>query len=385
MSRHWTVFKDSLEIEQMPFYWRLKDDGSCREDITPRMPIRAFCREDLDFLEYRPSPKEALVLDAAYRQDKNIGFLNPESGQIATYGASVNCFFLNVVNAFRPRRIYEIGCGAGFSISYLKEHGWNVTGIDPSEYSRLWSERLGFSLLNTYFTNVDLHGQADLIYCNDVFEHVPAIDDFATSVFKALAPDGVFCFATTNSTRSIALGDISMLEHQHVNMFTERAIRLILARAGFGRVEIHGGSYGNTFHVTALKNGYAEYNETQAYCPSFFTRAEYVLEAFSEFYKAYGEACHYYVPLRCIPYLAAVGDFGTCALFDSNLAWRGKYIDGYERPIGAVEDIPPYAQGRSFFIGSLTFYNDIRRTLLDRGYPSERIFSIQHLLGNTQL
>lgn len=378
MNRHWTAREDSLEIEEMPFYWRLTDDVNYQEGIPARMPIRLSCREDLDLLEYRPEPAEAAALDAAYRQDANIGFLNPESGQIATYGASVNHFFLDVINAYRPRRIYEIGCGAGLSIRYLKEHGWKVTGIDPSEYSRQWSERLSFPLLNTYFTESELVGEADLIYCNDVFEHVPGVDDFAVQVCKALAPGGVFCFATTNSTRSIELGDISMLEHQHVNMFTARSIRLTLARAGFGRVEIRGGSYGNTFQVVAVKCSQQISDLPAAACPGFFSRAERVLEAFAAFRAATGDDCQYYVPLRCIPYLAAVGDFGACSIFDSNPAWRGKYIDGYGSPIGGIEDIPN-ATGRCFFIGSLTFFDDIQGTLLGRGYADERIFSILRL------
>jgi SAM-dependent methyltransferase len=380
MSRHWTAREDSLEIKEMPFYWRLTDHGNSEEGILGRMPIRIRCLQDLDLLEYQPAPAETAALEAAYRQDANIGFLNPESGQIATYGASVNRFFLDVVNAHRPRRIYEIGCGAGFSIGFLKEHGWKVTGIDPSEYSLQWSERLGFTLLNTFFDGTELVGEADFIYCNDVFEHISNVGDFAARVWRALAPGGVFCFATTNSTRSIELGDISMLEHQHVNMFTERSIRLILAQAGFGLVDIRSGSYGNTFQVVALKGGQPDRDLPAAACQGFFARAERAIEAFAKFHAASGESCGYYVPLRCIPYLAAVGDFGTRSIFDSNPAWRGKYIDGYGRSISAVEDIPP-ADGRSFFVGSLTFFEDIRCTLRDRGYADENIFSIARLDG----
>lgn len=379
MSRHWTARDDSLEIAEMPFYWRLSAEGGRPQGIPARMPIRVRCREDLDLLEYEPTAREAAALDAAYRQNANIGFLNPESGQIATYGASVNRFFLDVLNVHRPRRIYEIGCGAGFSIRFLAEQGWAVIGIDPSEYSRLWSDRLGFTLLNTYFSDAELAGSADLIYCNDVFEHVPGVDTFAAEVCRALAPGGVFCFSTTNSSRSIELGDISMLEHQHVNMFTARSIRLILVRAGFNHVEVRGGSYGNTFQVVAVKGGPSGSGDLPPpACPGFFSRAEHVLNAFGSFHASFGERCQYYVPLRCIPYLATVGDYGASAVFDSNLAWRGKYIDGYGQPIGGVDDIPD-AKGKGFFVGSLTFFNEIRQTLLERGYRDDNIFSIARL------
>jgi hypothetical protein len=44
------------------------------------MPIRVYCNKELDMLEYHPSREEAVILDTAYRQDANIGFLNEESG-----------------------------------------------------------------------------------------------------------------------------------------------------------------------------------------------------------------------------------------------------------------------------------------------------------------
>jgi SAM-dependent methyltransferase len=380
MTQHWTVREDSLEINLMPFYWRLTQDGIPNHEIAPRMPIRVYCNKELDMLEYHPSREEAVILDTAYRQDANIGFLNEESGQLETYGTSVNRFFLDVVNANRPRNIYEIGCGAGQSIRFLKENGWNVTGIDPSDYSRQWSERLGFTLLNTYFTGEETNRKADLIYCNDVFEHVTNVVNFAAQVCRSLVPGGVFCFATTNSSRSINLGDISMLEHQHVNMFTERSIRLILARAGFGKIEIRSGSYGDTFQVIAIKNGQTEVDLPFASCPGFFSRAEQTLKTFGDFYKEYSDECQFYVPLRCIPYLASVGDYGTKNIFDSNTSWRGKFIDGYGLPIRSIDDIPE-PKGCCFFVGSLTFFDDIRRTLFSRGYSDGKIYSIMGLLG----
>ena len=120
-------------------------------------------------------------------------------------------------------------------------------GVDPSEYSLRWSEKIGFRLINKFFDENIFNSQPDFIYCNDVFEHIPAVDQFAAKVFSCLDNGGVFAFATTNSTESITVGDISMLEHQHVNMYTDRSIYLILADAGFVDIKIERGSYGNTF------------------------------------------------------------------------------------------------------------------------------------------
>jgi len=364
----------------MPFYWRLSEAATEVSGIPARLPFRVTRNEELDYLEYQPTAAEWEAITRAYRQNENIGFVNPQSGQIDTYGSSVNRFFREVIADVAPEAIYEIGCGAGFTIQYLREHGFRVTGIDPSDYSRQWSERLGFPLVNEFFTGDLLSGDADLIFCNDVFEHVPQVARFARDVWASLRPGGNFCFSTTNSTESIAIGDVSMFEHQHVNMFTTRSIHLILAAAGFSDVRIAAGSYGNTFQVVARKavGSHVAASLPPATCGQFIERADDRLRAFATFYAAAADRCQYYVPLRCIPYLAAVGDFGDSDLYDSNVAWRGKRIDGYARPLKSVVDLAT-APGDTFVIGSRTFHLEIKRTLVAHGFLESRIFAIAEL------
>lgn len=383
MKQRWNVRQNSLELSEMPFYWRLSYETQETAGIPSRLPIRVTCREEYDYLTYLPTVTEWQAIDTAYRQNANIGFVNPESGQIHTYGASVNRFFLETIRQHSPSKIYEIGCGAGFSIQYIKEHGWGVTGIDPSEYSLEWSQKLGFTLLNSFFNGDLLGGEADFIYCNDVFEHVLEVDKLTRDVFNSLKTGGVFCFSTTNSSRSIELGDISMLEHQHVNMFTTRSIYLLLLDAGFSEISIKGGSYGNTFQVVATKGGSSRRPELPSVaCGGFFGRAGSCLHAFEKFYAEAAGRGHYYVPLRCIPYLAAVGDFDASPIYDSNISWRGKFIDGYARPILAASDIETKTDGM-FFVGSLTFFEEIKCTLLGKGYKENQVFSIETLINHS--
>lgn len=370
----------------MPFYWRLNIAPDPFPGIPARLPIKVAADPEYDYLKFVPTRDQWEAIDAAYRQNENIGFLNPESGQMQTYGLSVNNFLLGQLQRMQPRLVVEIGCGAGFSIQFLKQHGFDVLGIDPSEYSLQWSERLNFRLVNDFFREGLLDERPDFVYCNDVFEHIPEVQDFAATVHECLADGGVFCFATTNSTRSIALGDISMLEHQHVNMFTDRSITLILSDAGFTEIEIRGGTYGNTFHVTATKRGIATaQNLTSAsirrqspLCEGYFERAAKSIAAFERYYHS-DVRPNCYVPLRSIPYLACVGDFGDARIFDSNTAWHNKYIDGYGAPIEGVDAISK-AGSQRFFVASLTFYEEIKATLAAKGYPEDAVHSIESLL-----
>ncbi len=353
--------------------------------IEPRLGIRIVADPDYDYLKFVPTTEQWGVIDTAYRQNANIGFLNPESGQLQTYGSSVNNFFLEELTRASPSgQIVEIGCGAGFSIQFLRQNGFDVLGVDPSEYSLRWSERSGFRLVNDFFREGLLETPPDFVFCNDVFEHVRNVEQFSAMVYASLNEGGTFCFATTNSTRSIALGDISMLEHQHVNMFTHRSIALILSRAGFVDIRIGSGNYGNTFHVTAIKRARSSVsveipaagNEDRL-CDGFFARATDRILAFERYYHD-GPVPHCYVPLRSIPYLACVGDYGHARVFDSNTFWRHRFIDGYEAPIEGVNDIV-YLPGQRFFIASLTFFKEIKTTLMAKGYPHSAIKSIEDL------
>ena len=379
MNQHWNVNEDYLKIEEMPYYWRLSNSGDAVPGISPRLPIKVVTDSRFDYLRYDVEDREWDVIEASYKKNENIGHLNEGSGQLQTYGSSVNRFFLESVAQFSPRNIYEIGCGAGYSIKYLKDNGWSVVGVDPSEYSLRWSRELGFALLNDFFREGLLGAPADFIYCNDVFEHVRNVDEFSAHVYESLAKGGVFCFATTNSTNSISVGDISMLEHQHVNMFTERSIYQILRSVGFSNIDVKSGAYGNTFHVVAQKGSALNVVEStsEVSCEGFFDRAKEKLSAFEVFYGR-TENLHCYVPLRCMSYLASVGDFGNSPIYDSNIAWRGKYFDGYSQSILAPDDIA-YDPEATFFIGSLTFHDEIRQTLIAKGFLDNAIYSINDL------
>ena len=160
-------------------------------------------------------------------------------------------------------------------------------------------------------------------------------------------------------------------------MFTETSIHQILTCAGFSDIEVSEGSYGNTFHIVARKVKEKKLKkEPQDKNPVFklFQNIKRNLKYFSEIYHS-SSVLNCYVPLRCLPYLASVGDFGKTKIFDSNKAWRGKFIDGYSLPILGPDDIRT-GKDEKFFIGSLTFYTEIRNLLIQKGVPQESIFSV---------
>ena len=162
-------------------------------------------------------------------------------------------------------------------------------------------------------------------------------------------------------------------------MFTEKSIYQILHSAGFSEVEISRGSYGNTFHIIAIKTlrskrGDKDPCEIEDLCISFFDKADRNLNYFGKIYNSTVNL-NCYVPLRCMAYLSSVGDFGKTQIFESNLSWKGKFFDGYSLPIQSPDEIDIHKHA-NFFIGSITFYEEIKKMLIDKGVDKSEIFSV---------
>ena len=96
-------------------------------------------------------------------------------------------------------KILDIGSGTGFFLNHMKEHGWDVTGIEPSEESRKFcmdqfaldikDEKSLFSLAENSF---------DVVTLWHVLEHVQDIDEYMIKIRSILKKDGNLLIALPN-------------------------------------------------------------------------------------------------------------------------------------------------------------------------------------------
>lgn len=105
---------------------------------------------------------------------------------------------------FVPESAIEFGCGTGSNVPFLLElaGATSVVGIDNSERSlevarnTFGSPKAQFHGLREY----DAWGNADLVFCNGVFHHIPP-SDRATAVeyiYRCLRPGGLFALWENN-------------------------------------------------------------------------------------------------------------------------------------------------------------------------------------------
>jgi SAM-dependent methyltransferase len=108
-------------------------------------------------------------------------------------------FYRELVEGVAPRdrtpRILDIGCAFGAFLSEV-DPGWKRFGIDVSEFA---IDRAARALPDATFARADITeipfpGPFDVITALDVIEHVPSLDQAASSIKAKLSGDGCILF-----------------------------------------------------------------------------------------------------------------------------------------------------------------------------------------------
>jgi 2-polyprenyl-3-methyl-5-hydroxy-6-metoxy-1,4-benzoquinol methylase len=150
-------------------------------------------------------------------------------------------------------RLFEIGYGSGSLLGRMAAAGFYVAGIEVSPHVRdlaLKQVPQGFHdqlHLGNFATHPLTGGldQFDVIYWNDVFEHIPTdeLPDFLTRIYKLLLPGGCLITITPNwhERPSDVTGDYCAPRTEarglHLKEYTLRETTKLLRTAGFDRVE----------------------------------------------------------------------------------------------------------------------------------------------------
>lgn len=91
---------------------------------------------------------------------------------------------LQGTDGFPPKAsALDVGCGHGWFLEALKQRGHRAVGIEPDTYIAAIARRAGHDVTVGYFpAALDERTRFDAIFFNDVFEHLPAINEVIESL-----------------------------------------------------------------------------------------------------------------------------------------------------------------------------------------------------------
>ncbi len=149
--------------------------------------------------------------------------------------------------------IIEVAANDGYLLKNFAEMGIPCLGIEPTDSTADAAEAAGVPVMREFFGRelanrlVDEGRQADLIIGNNVYAHVPDINDFTAGLKKALKPRGTITLEFPHLLNLIRLNQFDTVYHEHYSYLSLHAVRRIFESVGLKVIDVdrlptHGGS-----------------------------------------------------------------------------------------------------------------------------------------------
>lgn len=150
--------------------------------------------------------------------------------------------------------VIEVASNDGYLLKNFVAAGIPCLGIEPTASTAVVAEQIGIPVMRQFFgealaqTLAARGQQADLIVGNNVFAHVPDINDFARGLKAALKPDGVVTLEFPHLMQLIQDNLFDIVYHEHFSYLSLTAVERIFNAVGLKVFDIEkcptqGGSY----------------------------------------------------------------------------------------------------------------------------------------------
>ena len=149
--------------------------------------------------------------------------------------------------------VIEVASNDGYLLKNFCAAGIPCLGIEPTEKTADAAQQLGIPVVREFFGErlgkrlVDDGQQADLLIGNNVFAHVPDINDFARGLKVVLKPGGTLTLEFPHLLRLIEQVQFDTVYHEHFSYLSLYSAQHVLAAVGLRIANVeelptHGGS-----------------------------------------------------------------------------------------------------------------------------------------------
>ncbi len=145
--------------------------------------------------------------------------------------------------------VIEIAANDGYLLKHFVAAGIPCLGIEPTESTATAAEALGIAIRRAFFTETlaQTLPKADLIIGNNVYAHVPDINDFTRGMKAALKPGGTITLEFPHLLRLIGQVQFDTVYHEHFSYLSLYTVQRIFKATGLRIFDVeelptHGGS-----------------------------------------------------------------------------------------------------------------------------------------------
>ena len=137
-----------------------------------------------------------------------------------------------------PGKILDVGCATGFSLEVSAAVGWDVYGVELSNYAaELARRKFGEHIFNGTLEQAHYPNDFfDVVTLTDLLEHVPILNSFLSEVRRVLRPNGILLIVTpdvSSLTACIMGSRWSHYKEEHLHYFSRKTLTQLLTKHGF--------------------------------------------------------------------------------------------------------------------------------------------------------
>ena len=150
-------------------------------------------------------------------------------------------------------QVMELASNDGYLLQYFQKQNISALGIEPSKNVAHAAQEKGIETIIDFFGVklakhlVAQNRKADLIIGNNVFAHVPDLNDFVAGIKMVLKDGGVITLEFPHLMQLIEQNQFDTIYHEHFSYFSFYTANLIFKRNGLELFDVeqiptHGGS-----------------------------------------------------------------------------------------------------------------------------------------------
>jgi 2-polyprenyl-3-methyl-5-hydroxy-6-metoxy-1,4-benzoquinol methylase len=190
--------------------------------------------------------------------------------------AAARLILKNLARYKKGGKLLDIGCATGFLLDEARKQGWEVYGVEFSNWAVKYArEKLNLphvtqgTLKEANFSK----GFFDAIIMTDVIEHLVDPKSTLDEIRQLLRPDGIFCCTTPDIDSTIS----KMLKakwwginQSHLFYFNRTTLEEMFAATGFFPIKTH--SHARTFSLGYWFSNFAAYKPSMKFLANFLER-----------------------------------------------------------------------------------------------------------------
>lgn len=149
--------------------------------------------------------------------------------------------------------VVEVASNDGYLLQHFQSSGVPCLGVEPTLSTAKVAQNRGIPTIVEFFGEVVAtgikadRGPADLIIGNNVFAHVPDLNDFCKGIFALLGEDGVCTLEFPHLLSLLKFNQFDTIYHEHFSYLSLIAIIPLFRRHGLRifnveKLSTHGGS-----------------------------------------------------------------------------------------------------------------------------------------------